>query len=197
MKHLLINSILVIVVSCRTLLAQEAAPPRIEIGPVMIGAKQLDSGGYYVGGGGRATFNFNRFIAAEVESTRQPSVSSVFGDELHTSVAVKGTYRKEEARWLKFAGLNFFGVAGLGFLNRTVSIVPPVPPPLCFRCTEFQRQTKQILDFGGGLEIVPARFVAVRFDITGTKFQEPVPYSSFLLSRSIVFKKAAIMFRLP
>jgi hypothetical protein len=147
------------------------APPRIEIGSVMSFAKQETIGNdYHLGGGGRVTMNLNRFVAAEAESTRQPTGNSYLGDEVHTSFAAKGTYRKEEARWLKFAGLNFFGVAGLGFLNRSVAIAQPNPPANCIRCTVLERQTKAIFDFGGGFEVVPARPVSIRFDVTRAKF---------------------------
>jgi hypothetical protein len=183
MKNLSICALFVILMSCRLLWAQDNPPrdgvgsaaPRVEIGPVTSSAKLNTYGDtfadYHIGGGGRVTFNLNGFIGAEVESTRQPTDNRYIGDEVHTSFAAKGTYCKEQARWLKFAGLNFFGVAGLGFLNRPVGIALPNPPPLCIRCTVSQRQTRAIFDFGGGVEIVPIRLISVRFDVTGAKFQ--------------------------
>ena len=163
----------------------------------MSSAKQYTLGDYHVGGGGRATFNVNRFLGAEVESTRQPTDNLYIGDEVHTSFAAKGTYRKEHARWLKFAGLNFFGVAGLGFLNRSVPIANPNPPPLCIRCTVLQRQTKAIFDFGGGVEVVPARLISVRFDVAGAKFQREASYCCDAFDETRIFIKTAIMFRFP
>jgi hypothetical protein len=198
MRNLSINTLFVVLMSCRLLWAQDNRqnnPPRVEIGPVMSSAKLDMIGDYHVGGGGRVTLNFNRFVGAEVESTRQPTGNSYIGDEIHTSFAAKGTYRKEQARWLKFAGLNFFGVAGLGFVNRSVEIAQPIPPPYCIRCSVSQRQTKAIFDFGGGLEVVPARLVSIRFDVTGARFEQEIPYSFFPFDETRVFIKAAIMLR--
>ena len=206
MKNLSICALSVIPMCCQLLRAQDNPPrdgigsvaPRLEIGPVISSAKQNAYGAtfadYHVGGGGRVTFNFNRLVGAEVESTRQPTGDSY--DEIHTTFAAKGTYRKEQARWLKFAGLNFFGVAGLGFLNRPVQIATNPPPPrLCIRCTILQRQTEAIFDFGGGVEIVPIRLISVRFDVTGAKFQQPGPYCCDAFDETRVFIKTAIMFR--
>jgi len=203
MKTLSIYTFSVMLMSCPLVSAQGnsshvdlGAPPRVEIGSVMSFAKQEAIGNYYhLGGGGRVTMNFNRFVAAEAESTRQPTGNSYLGDEVHTSFAAKGTYRKEEARWLKFAGLNFFGVAALGFLNRSVAIAQPNPPTNCIRCTVLERQTKAIFDFGGGFELVPARPVSVRLDVTRAKFQQEIPYLPSPLQQTRVFLKAAIMFR--
>jgi hypothetical protein len=201
MKNPLIYALFVILIPCPLLQAQENPPrlgsnpvPRIEIGPVISSANQDTLGNYYhVGGGGRVTLNFNRFVGMEAESTRQPTGDSSVGPETHTSFAAKGTYRKEQARWLKFAGLNFFGVAGLGFLNRSVAIAPN--PPLKCICTASQRQTKAIFDFGGGFEVVPARLVSIRFDVTRADFQEMPPYFSSPFDRRRVFIKTAIMLR--
>src|SRR5215470_2984559 len=85
MRKLSICAFFVMLMSCRLLCAQDNNPPRIEIGPVMSSAKQYTLGDYHVGGGGRATFNVNRFLGAEVESTRQPTDNLYIGDEVHTS----------------------------------------------------------------------------------------------------------------
>jgi len=207
MRNLSINAFFITLMSYPLLWAQDnpprvdigAAPPRIEIGPVVSSAKLNTYGDtfadYHVGAGGRVTLNFNRFVGAEVESTRQPTDNRYIGDEVHTSIAAKGTYRKEQARWLKFAGLNFFGVAGLGFLNRPVAIADPSPPRLCIRCTVPQRQTRAIFDFGGGVEVVPIRSVSVRFDVTGAKSQQRAAYCCDAFDETRVFIKTAIMFR--
>jgi hypothetical protein len=85
MKNLSICALFVILMSCRLLWAQDnpprngigSVPPRVEIGPVISSAKLNAFGdtfaNYYVGGGGRVTVNVHRFVAAEVESTRQPT----------------------------------------------------------------------------------------------------------------------------
>jgi hypothetical protein len=188
--------LLILLLSCGTLHAQDR-PPRIEIGAVLSTTSQSDIGNYFhFGGGGRITINATRYLAGEVEATRQPTGNSVFPPELHTAIAAKFTYRAEQARWLKVAGLNFFGVAGPAFLNRTVEV-------LSFGCPSagceppLQRQTATMLDWGGGFEVVPTRALAVRFDATHAAFSEPVLYSSQTLDRHRTYLKVAVMLRLP
>ena len=147
---------------CATANAQ-APPPRIEIGAVVSSGSNYPNGDYHVGGGGRLTVNATRYVAGEVELTHQPTGNSYSGNETHAVIALKGTYRAEQRRWLKFAGLNFFGVVGPAFLSRSVTIADPQPPPFCIRCTIQRGQTTAMLDYGGGLEVVPTRAVAVRF----------------------------------
>src|ERR1700751_5630224 len=92
------------------LLNAQENPPLIEIGGVLSAASQSDIVNYFHwGGGGRVTVNVTRYLAGEVESTRQPTgrPSLFYPAEVHTAIAAKGTYRAEQQRWLKFAGLNF------------------------------------------------------------------------------------------
>lgn len=88
-------------------------PARVEIGGVLSGTSQSDIGNYFhFGGGARATINATNYLAGEVEATRQPTGNSYLPPEVHTTFAVKGTYRAEQRRWLRIAGINFFGVVG-------------------------------------------------------------------------------------
>src|ERR1051326_182979 len=80
---------------------------------------------YHVGGGLRLTGNMTRYLAGEVEVTRQPTGNQYYGNEWHSALMAKGTYRAEHRRWLRFAGLNFFGVAGL--LLSTAPSSSPIP----------------------------------------------------------------------
>ena len=66
-----------------------------------------------------------RYLAGEVEVTRQPTGNQYYGNEWHSALMAKGTYRAERRRWLRFAGLNFFGVAGL--LLSTAPSSSPIP----------------------------------------------------------------------
>jgi hypothetical protein len=184
--------------SCAFLNAQEnpprIEPPRIEIGGVLSAATQSDIGNYFhVGGGGRATVNVTKYLAGEAEATRQPT--DFLPPEVHTFLAAKVTYRAEQRRWMKFAGLNFFGVVGPAFVNRTVTVGDPNPPPFCIRCTVLRRQTASMVDWGGGFEVVPARPVAVRFDVTQASFSEPVN-SSYTIDQHRTYIKVAVMLRL-
>jgi hypothetical protein len=132
---------LIILVFSAALNAQDNPPrsvPRIEIGAVLSAANQSDIGNYFHwGGGGRVTLNVTRYLAGEIESTRQPTyIGAPFSPEVHAAITAKGTFRAEQRRWLKFAGLNFFGVIGPGFVNRSVQVegIPAGLPPgtFCF-----------------------------------------------------------------
>src|SRR5262249_17165332 len=98
--------------------------PRIEIGGVLSATSQSDIGNYFHwGGGGRVTVNVTRYLAGEVEATRQPTgLGPYLPPEVHTAIAAKGTYRAEQCRWVKSAGLNVFGGIGRGFVNRSVQV---------------------------------------------------------------------------
>ncbi len=186
-----------IILSAKALNAQDN-PPRIEIGAMLSTANQSDIGNYFhVGGGGRVTVNVTKYLAGEVESTRQPTGNEPYiAPEVHTALAVKGTYRAEERRWLRFAGVNFFGVLGPAFVNRSVYVADPNPPPFCIRCTAQRRQTDSMLEWGGGFEIIPARAVAVRFDVTHASFSEVPAFSSFPLTETRTYLKVAVVLRM-
>jgi len=182
---------------CATLHAQV---PRIEAGALLSSGTQSELGGadYHVGGGARFAVNATRYLAGELEYTRQPSsFPAYFGNEGHTFIAAKGTYRVEERRWLRFAGMNIFGVIGPALVNRTVFVADPNPPPFCIRCTVQRRQTTSMFEYGGGVEIIPARRVAVRFDATRGSFTEQSEFSSYTVSQSRTYFKLAVVLRVP
>jgi hypothetical protein len=172
-------------------------PPRIEIGGVLSGGTHPDIGNYFhFGGGGRFTLNATRFLAGEAELTGQPTRDPSLSPELHALIAAKFTYRAEQARWLKIAGLNFFGIAGPAFLNRTVEVLS-VGCPSAGCVPPLQRQTAATLEWGGGFEVVPTPALAVRFDVTHAAFSQPVLFSSQTLDQPRTYFKVAVMFRLP
>jgi hypothetical protein len=167
-------------------------PPRVEIGGILSAGSQSDIGNYFhLGGGGRATLNVTKYLAGEAEATRQPT--DYLPAEVHTFLAAKVTYRAEQRRWLKFAGMNFFGVAGPAFLNRSVA----VPGGGCYKCSVLQRQTSTMLEYGGGFELVPARAVAIRFDVTHANFSEQALYQSGSIDNRRTYLKVAVMLRVP
>jgi hypothetical protein len=205
-KTAFVAFLLVLCVLARNLEAQDApagSPPRFEIGAIVSDGKQtpddVGQGGlnYHVGGGGRVTVNAHPNIAGEIELTRQPTGGFGYGPETHIALALKATYRAEQRRWLGFAGVNFFGVIGPGFLRRTVTVDNPNPPPMCFRCSVQERVTTAMVDFGGGAEIVPARNVAIRFDVTHASFDEMLFLSNGPTPDSRTYIKVAVMLRFP
>src|SRR5262249_24993653 len=127
---------LIILVFSAALNAQDNPPrsvPRIELGAVLSAARQTFGNYYHAGGGGRITINVMRYLVAEGESTRQPTGSEPYiPAEFHPALAAKATYRAEARRWLRFAGVNFFGVIGPAWVNRSVYVagIPgDMPPP--------------------------------------------------------------------
>jgi len=165
-------------------------PPRFEIGGVMSAGTQSDIGNHFhAGGGGRFTFNITKYLAGEAEATRQPTDYDGPA-EVHTFLAAKATYRAEQRRWLKFAGINLFGVAGPAFVNRSVNI--NLSP---FFGAVLERQTAGMLEWGGGFELVPARMLAVRFDATHASFTNQVELVPFDQRRT--YLKLAVMLRFP
>jgi hypothetical protein len=195
-------------VSYSPFLNAQENPPLIEIGGVLSdsAASQFEIGNsFHWGGGGRVTVNVTRYFAGEVEATRQP-IGRFYGPEVHTAIVAKGTYRAEQRRWLKIAGLNFFGVIGPAFVNRSVQVegIPAGYPPgtFCFPygCTVQRRQTATALELGGGFELVPARgVVAGRFDVTRAFFSEPYLFSNFSQTNYLhrTYLKVAVMVRVP
>jgi hypothetical protein len=182
-----------LVVLCGAPLNSEAqdnrnVPPRVEIGGVMSAATQSDiTTHFHAGGGGRGTFNITKYLAGEAEATHQPTD---YGgpSEVHIFLAAKATYRAEQRRWLKFAGINLFGVAGPAFVNRFVSVT-------AFSGAADQRQTASMVEWGGGFEVVPARKLAVRFDSTHASFTNQV--ESLQVDQHRTYLKLAVMLRLP
>jgi hypothetical protein len=103
--------------------------------------------------------------------------------------------RSEQKRWLGFAGVNFFGVIGPGFLRRTVAVDNPAPS--CISYALEKRVTTAMVDLGGGAEIVPARNLAIRFDVTHASFDEMVFRYNFPTPDSRTYIKLAVMLRFP
>jgi hypothetical protein len=169
-------------------------PPRVEIGAVMSAGTQSDIGNYFhAGAGGRVAVNITKFFAGEAEASRQPTDNNLAA-EYHAFLAAKATYRAEQQRWLKFAGINLFGVLGPAFVNRFVGVAAGCDT---YKCTTLQRQTAGMLEWGGGFEVVPTRAVTIRFDVTHANFSEPVPYDSGTIDQRRTYIKVAVMLRLP
>lgn len=167
---------------------------RLEIGGILSAGTQSDIGNYlHQGGGGRATLNVTKYLAGEAEATRQPTGTNGPPAEVHAFLPAKVTYRAEQRRWLHFAGLNFFGVVGPAFVNRSVY----VPGGDCYKCAVLQRQTGTILEYGGGYEVLPSRVVAIRFDVTHANFSEQALYQSGSINQRRTYLKVAVMLRVP
>ncbi|MGI8995803.1 MAG: outer membrane beta-barrel protein [Pyrinomonadaceae bacterium] len=123
------------------------------------------------GFGGRATFNFTDYLAAEAQvdfypnDSRRESVSS--GGRTTTGLfGVKAGKR--------FERFGVFGKVRPGFVHfaRTISgfSVDPnsLPSQFPFIVREFRARTEFAIDIGGVLEFYPTRRIVTRFDIGDT-----------------------------
>src|SRR5678816_3849682 len=134
--------------------AAQTSVPSFEVGPFFTCMRQSFGTSCGRGGGGRVTYNFTKLFAAEFQASHIDDF--VFGNgATYASGHAKVTLRMEER--LK---VNAFGVFGPGFIafDRSVGKAP-------FAASEKHFQTAAF-NFGGGFEIVPARWISARFDFT-------------------------------
>ena len=54
-----------------------------------------------------------------------------------------------------------------------------------------------MLDYGGGFEVVPARPLVIRFDLTHARFSEVPAFSSFSETQTRTYLKVAVTWRFP
>ncbi len=163
----------------------EREMPRFEIGPLFSLAQTVSSGpevwrDYIKGYGGRLTANLHPNIAVELQGSAYPTIHSN-GSSVRGSGHLKATLRFE-----KKARINVFAIAGPGFSkDETVC---------CGGHLANYDETRFALNIGGGIELVPSRKFAIRFDVTDFAIRETftmVP-ASFV---SNVDLKLAAMFR--
>lgn len=162
----------------------QSSPPRFEAGPVFTCFTGCADPGN-LGFGGRAVVNVTRFLAAEFQLTRLEAFSSrtVYG-----SGHAKITFRLEDK--LK---LNVFGLAGPGYFTKDRSVGKPPGP------VGRERVTSPAFNIGGGVEIVPFRLTAVRFDFSDFySYSKCLDFSCDRTAGENNFDfKAALMFRFP
>jgi opacity protein-like surface antigen len=140
------------------------------------------------GFGGRGTVNATKYIAGEFQITKLEKPNDFVEPMIYGNGQAKATLRLEDK--LKF---NLFGFGGPGFA-RFDKFAGKLPGPITK-----ERRTGPTLTLGGGLEIVPVRFISVRFDLAYLRIKnqcdsafcdrlEPTNNSDF---------KIALMFRFP
>jgi len=131
--------------------------PRFEIGPLFSFAQTVSPSSvwwrdFIAGYGGRLTANLHPNLAVEFQASAYPTIH-FSGSSVRGAGHIKGTLRLEQ-----HSKVNFFVVAGPGF-SRDVDVC-------CGGHLSEFRATRFAFDAGGGIELVPLRHFAIRFDAT-------------------------------
>lgn len=156
--------LLVLVLSVTLALAQEGKDN--EVGFVFSATGFQEDG--EAGVGARFLRNYTPGFGFELQGTFYPADESV--SFYQGSFNFKGTYRMEQLR-----RVNFFGVAGPGFL-----VVKPASSA---------RTGRFALNVGGGIEIVPQPHVAVRADVSDfVFFVDGDPFNNFDFKLALMYR---------
>jgi hypothetical protein len=143
--------------------------------------------------GGRATFNFSRLLAGEVQISRASVPNSIAPGccgayRLQGVAHAKITYRLERRH--KF---NLFGIGGPGFLTENGGYYDPQ------HNLHPSNRTRFAFNAGGGIEVVPSRRLIVRGEVSDfvvrTREQAHVAPYSFWDWTHWADYKLAVMFR--
>jgi hypothetical protein len=133
--------------------------PRFEVG-AQFSSLNRDGEGGRNGFGGRFTYNFNKYLAAEAEGNLYP------GREFNGRAAQAVFGVKAGKRWNKFG---IFGKARPGFLYTSASINETFATLDGTNFTFRSRGTTDFaLDVGGVLEFYPTKNLVTRFDFGDT-----------------------------
>src|SRR5688572_15364113 len=121
--------------------------------------------------GGRITYNFNRYIAAEAEINFFPQKQLIFtssGNSIQAQFGVKLGKRFEK--------FGVFGKVRPGFISadRVFSIIPGSQVAPNFK---IERETFFTTDFGGVLELYPSSRMVVRFEAGDTVIRNPAQFA--------------------
>lgn len=146
---------------------------RWEVGP-LFGLQGENS--KYFDYGGRATVNFNRWIAAEFQLTR--ASDPVYPAGCCGGQRLQGFGHAKVTRRFKTPyNLSVFGIAGPGFLEFDSEYDPQnnIVGPF--------RQWRPALNFGGGVEVVPFHRVGFRMDVSDVLSRERFEFRSQPMTR--------------
>lgn len=170
--------------------AQTDAPPRVEAGAYFSSVTITEPGGAEspfnnscqgsrteAGVGGRVTYNFSRWLAAEASLTLFPRDSGE-SSEYTGGRVTEALFGVKAGRRFKKFGL--FGLAQPGLvrfsraLGGSRSVPDPGSPGHSILAADFRGRTNFAFEAGGAVEFYPTRHVAPRFDIGDTivRFKE-------------------------
>jgi hypothetical protein len=130
------------------------------------------------GVGGRVTYNFNRFIAAEAEInflTQKQFILTAEGRAIQAQFGVKLGKRFEK--------FGVFGKLRPGFLsvNRVGSYIPGPAGPHNELDFTIERKEFLSIDAGGVLELYPSKRTVLRFDVGDTIIRHPALYQQVFI----------------
>ncbi len=161
-KRLTVHSAIALAIIMGILLAgpsraEAKEVPRFELGPLFSMAQTVSASStwwrdYIAGYGGRLTANLNPNLALEFQAASFPDIHTN-GSSIRGSGHLKATLRLEHS-----SKVNFFVVAGPGF-SKDEDVC-------CGGNLTAYRVTRFAFDVGGGIELVPVRRLAIRFDAT-------------------------------
>jgi Outer membrane protein beta-barrel domain len=115
-----------------------------------------------IGGGGRLTFNFNRYLALEGEMNYFPATGVEKFRKLQGQFGIKSGIR--------FNRFGVFGKARPGFQKSEYESGLFCNPPICQLSGPSGRASGFSMDVGGVLEFYPTKRIIVRFDAGDTIF---------------------------
>ena len=129
-----------------------------------------DSNSYWKSGiGGRLTYNFNEFLAAEatVNYFSDSRLDLVFFRARPEGKIYQGQFGAKAGK--RFERVGIFAKARPGFVGFTEvnQLVDPTQP-LLFRSYRIERETYFSMDVGGVVEFYPSRNTAIRIDAGDT-----------------------------
>ena len=136
--------------------------------------------------GGRVTYNFNRFVAAEAEINFFPQKQLVLmadGKSIQAQFGVKLGKRFEK--------FGIFGKVRPGLISadRVFTVLPGPPPPDFQINFKIERENFFTTDFGGVLELYPSRRILVRFDAGDTMIRHPARFVPIDFSGPVVLAR--------
>lgn len=180
-------SLLITVISFTSVAVAQSKKDKIEIGvqttSLTVFPPDIPFDETKAGIGGRVTYNFNPFLAAEAEINFFPQRQVVFestGSSIQAQFGVKVGKRFEKFGVFGKVRPGFINAGGVGSFTEG-SQVPGFPFNF-----KFERKTFFTTDFGGVLELYPSSRLVVRFDAGDTAIRHPARFVPFDLSGPLV-----------
>ena len=172
MKTIVLYVVVVVLISLSATVSEaQSDPPKFEVGGQfsVLNFDTFDNFGdrrrTELGGGGRFTFNFNKYVAAETQVDFFPHEDSVRIGTIDVplwgskTLAVFGVKAGGRSNRIGVFGKARPGFIHFGFVPGFVCVDSPCPQP---------KHTVFAVDLGGIFEYYPARRTVVRFDAGDT-----------------------------
>jgi hypothetical protein len=186
-------SLLLTIVTFASAAVAQSTKDKIEIGvqttSLTLSHPDIASDQTEAGIGGRFTFNFNRYVAAEAEINFFPQRAAILIAE---GSPIQGQFGVKIGK--RFEKFGIFGKFRPGFLsvNDVGSIVPPGSQGGATPNFTIERHTFFTMDVGGVLELYPSRRMIVRLEAGDTLVRHPARFGivSFLDPNVVLIRPA-------